>query len=57
MYPALAKLKSEVKYRKADNWFTQVDKDGDKIATVDELAANLKRILFNEARESFWTEL
>ena len=57
MYPPLAKLKSEVKYRKADNWFTQVDKDGDKIATVDELAANLKRILFNDARESFWTEL
>ena len=57
MYPALAKLKSEVKYRKADNWFNQVDRDGDKIATVDELAAHFKKILLNETKQLFWTEL
>ena len=57
MYPALAKFKSEVKYRKANNWFNQVDRDGDKIATVDELAAHFKKILLNETKQLFWTEL
>jgi len=56
LYPLLAKLKTEVRLREPDNWFSIVDKDGDKAVNTGELTAHLTKIAFSESM-NFFAEL
>ena len=56
LYPILAKMKAEVRLRDPENWFSIVDKDGDKSINVAELTAHLAKINFEE-KTSFWGDL
>ncbi len=56
LYPLLAKLKTEVSLRDAENWFNVVSNgDDERKIGIQRIAAHLKQINFCETSE-FWID-